>query len=235
MGYYYGSEIFAGILSGLFAAVPSGLIAIATYVLSAMALYTIATRRGLKNPWLAWIPVANNWLVGSVSDQYRYVVRRERKSKRVVLLTLSIIRCVLGVIVLGQVISIIGHGITGILWDYSESRIMEEIMGTVIDLLTICLPLSAVAIAYAVVRFMALFDIYKSLDPNNSVLYLVLSIFIGVTEPFFLFFNRNKDDGMPPRKRTEQPSQDPPSPEWQPTQNRPDPWEQGPQENKDYL
>lgn len=234
MGYHYSSELFAGILSGIFAMVPSGLIAIAAYVLSSMAFYTIAARRGLGKPWLAWIPVANNYLVGSVSDQYRYVVRRERKNKRVVLLVLSIIRCVLSVVVMTQLIAVIGKGITGAMWNYSERRILEEIMGSVVNLLCMCLPLSAVAIAYAIIRFMALYDIYKSLDPNNSVLYLVLSILMGVTEPFFLFFNRNKDDGMPPRKKPE-PVQAVPDPQWQPTQDRPDPWEQSEPENKDYL
>ena len=64
-----------------------------------------------------------------------------------------------------------------------------------------CLPLIGISIAYAVFRYMALYDIYKSLDPANCVLFLVLSILFGVTEPFFLFFSRNKDDGMPPRKQ----------------------------------
>ena len=36
-----------------------------------VAFYTVAVRRGLKNAWLAWIPVADAWLVGSISDQYR--------------------------------------------------------------------------------------------------------------------------------------------------------------------
>ena len=52
-----------------------------------------------------------------------------------------------------------------------------------------------------VIRFVALFDVYRSLDPANAVLFLVLSILVGVTEPFFLFFNREKDLGMPPRKQ----------------------------------
>ena len=64
------------------------------------------------------------------------------------------------------------------------------------------LPLAGVAIAAAVIRFVALYDVYRSLDPNNAVLFLVLSIFFGVTEPFFLFFNRDKDAGMPPRRQT---------------------------------
>ena len=45
------------------------LLAVASYVLTALALYTVARRRGLKNPWLAWIPVASAWIVGSLSDQ----------------------------------------------------------------------------------------------------------------------------------------------------------------------
>jgi hypothetical protein len=32
-------------------------------------------------------------------------------------------------------------------------------------------------------------------------MFLVLSILFQVTEPFFLFLNRNKDLGMPPRKQ----------------------------------
>ena len=31
--------------------------------------------------------------------------------------------------------------------------------------------------------------------------YAVLSILFSVSKPFFLFFSRNKDDGMPPRKQ----------------------------------
>ena len=80
---YLGSGLWL-ILQALFG-MPT-LLAIASYVLTALALYTIARRRGLRNPWLAWIPVANSWLLGSLSDQYRYVVKGEHKSKRIILL-----------------------------------------------------------------------------------------------------------------------------------------------------
>ena len=76
--YPYISDAMAnGLLSGIFSGVPTTLIGIATYVLSALGLYTIAKRRGLNHPWLAWIPVASAWIVGSLSDQYRYVVNGE--------------------------------------------------------------------------------------------------------------------------------------------------------------
>ena len=36
---------------------------------------------------------------------------------------------------------------------------------------------------------------------NYGLVFLLVSIFLNVTEPFFLFFNRNKDMGMPPRRQ----------------------------------
>jgi hypothetical protein len=59
----------------------------------------------------------------------------------------------------------------------------------------------AATIAMYVIRYMALYNVYRSLDPGNAVLFLVLSILFSPTEPFFLFFNREKDLGMPPRKQ----------------------------------
>ena len=71
------------------------LLAVASYVLTALALYTVARRRGLKNPWLAWIPVADSWLLGSLSDQYRYVVKGEHTHRRAFLLFFRILTVVL--------------------------------------------------------------------------------------------------------------------------------------------
>ena len=78
-----------------------------------------------------------------------------------------------------------------------------EVVGPVLTVLAVVLPLAAVTIALCVIRYMALYDVYRSLDPGNAVLYLVLSILFSPTEPFFLFFNREKDLGMPPRKHRE--------------------------------
>ena len=95
-GYRYGvgEEALFGAVASLMG-IPSFLIQVAVYVFSALALYTIAKRRGLSNPWLSWIPVANVWILGSIADQYRYVARGEVRSKRKVLLTLKIISAAL--------------------------------------------------------------------------------------------------------------------------------------------
>ena len=45
------------------------------YVFQSLSLYAIARRRGIAHPGLAWVPVAYSWILGSISDQYQYVVR----------------------------------------------------------------------------------------------------------------------------------------------------------------
>lgn len=203
----------------------SFLIPIAAYVLTALGLYTIARRRGIRKPWLAWIPVVDVWVLGSISDQYRYVVKGENKSKRKVLLTLSILMTVIYVALLVLVVILIGSVFVGMMQNVGASLMIERLMGPVFGILGLCLPLAGVGIAYAVISFMALYDVYTSCDPNNNVLFLVLSIVFGITKPFFLFFSRNRDDGMPPRRES-QPTCIPQEPStWQDDPAREEPWD----------
>lgn len=193
MGYVFElEEELLMLLPGLISGIPSGLFGIAAYILTALAIYRISCRRGLNNPWLAWIPVVNCWLLGSLSDQYQYVVKGENKSKRKWLIVLNILKSVLMTLVV--ILAVVTAG--SLFADHPS-----EVIGLVVALLGLVVPLAAVTIALCVIRYMALYDVYRSLDPANAVLYLVLSILFSPTEPFFLFFNREKDLGMPPRKR----------------------------------
>ena len=177
------------------------LMGIAAYVLTALALYTVAKRRGLKNPWLAWIPVADSYLLGSLSDQYRYVVNGENKFKRKILLVLRILIAVMSTALFAVLIAMCIQAFGGVMRGIGEDELMDQLLGLALSLLGLSLPLIGIAIAYTVFRYMALYDVYKSMDPSNCILFLVLSILFGITRPFFLFFSRNRDDGMPPRRQ----------------------------------
>lgn len=184
--------LFAGelitVLLGLLSGLPALLLGIASYVLTALALYTIAKRRRIHSPWMAWVPVVNCWLLGSLSDQYQYVVKGRHTYRRRTLLALDILKCILLVMV-----TVLAMVLT-----------FQTAFNMVLARLLCCAALLAgVGIARAVVRYMALYDVYRSVDPQNAVLYLVLSICVGVTVPFFLFFNRENEKGMPPRKQPE--------------------------------
>ena len=182
-------------------------ISVGTYVLQALSLYTIAKRRGIRNPWLSWIPVGNTWILGSISDQYQYVVKGKVRNKRKWLLVVDIVQYVLASVVsavgLAMVFGILFATVGPNMEPASEAVIQQLVMeqiGYFLLLLAAYLIVGALAIAAAVLRYFCLYDLYTSCDPRNSVLYLVLSIFVSVSLPILLFINRKRDDGMPPRK-----------------------------------
>ena len=172
---------------------------IAAYVLRSIALYAIAKRRGISNPWLAWIPVAWVWILGSISDQFRYVTKAQVKNKRTTLLVMNLIQTVAStamMVVIGIAFAeLVNMGIIG----FEEEELMTEAMILVFKFMGMALVLGGIALATAIIHYIAMYDLYLSVNPANAVLFLILSIFIGITEPFFIFFNRNKDGGMPPR------------------------------------
>ena len=203
----------SGALAGLVSGVPSMLLPIAAYVLSALGLYTVASRRGVRNPWMAWVPVLNVWLLGSLSDQYRYVVKGQEKNKRKTLLILNIVNFVLGIVVMVLLILMAVAAIRSEMGYFRSDSLMKEILRYAIALGCTGLIMMGTGFAAAIIRYMALYDVYMSMDPGNCVVFLVLSILFSITEPFFLFFNRNNDKGMPPRR--EAPTYVPPVEPWE--------------------
>ena len=185
ISYYYldrALSIFGKLLTGGVAP----LVSIAIYVFTALSLYTIAKRRGIACPWLAWVPVANLWLLGSLSDQYRYLTQGKIKHKRISLLVWKGVSWVLtGSIVRAVIAALAGASV-----------------GAVLMVLCLALVVACAAVVYVVLYFMALYDVYASCDPQNAAVYLVLSIFFRFLVPIFLFVSRNLEKGMPPRKES---------------------------------
>lgn len=205
--YSYNSDseegIIAMILFYVIYAIFVGGLGVALYIFRSMGVYSIAKRRGLNHPWFAWVPVVDGYLLGSLSDQYQYVVKGKVKSKRKWLLGLNIavfaLYAVMMVLVINMLINLAGNAMAG----FSEAKLAKMAMRAVLGMLAAGVPMIVAAIALTVIRYIALYDVYTSLDPRNNVMYTVLSILFQVTEPFFLFFNRKKDDGMPPRRAAE--------------------------------
>ena len=180
-------------------------ISVAAYVLKALGMYTIAKRRGIKKPWLAWIPVAEMWTLGCISDQYQYVAKGKVKNKRKSLLTLNILMWVFYAaffvayaVFAVQLFLSMGAEIQGA----APGELNMAAYSAIMWMMVFFLLLFGFAIAVMVIQYMALYDLYRSCDPNNSALYLVLSIFFSIALPVFVFICRQKDLGMPPRKDT---------------------------------
>lgn len=194
------------LITSLISEIPSMLISLAIYVFTALALYSIAKRRGIHNPWLAWIPFANSWLLGCISDQYRAVAKGEVKYRRRWLLWTEILTSVMAVLVVvlvfGMLFNMLSYSMGNLenldhMSDAMEAELLGLIMGPAVGMLLLVLVMMPVAIVGMVFTFIALYDVYKSCEPSNATLYLVLSIFIGYARPILLFLCRNKDLGMP--------------------------------------
>lgn len=173
------------------------------YLAISYAYYTIAKRRGIRHPGIAWVPVARAWILGSISDQYQYVSQRKVKNRRKSLLTLNIIRACFGAfwMALAFVASMAELAL-------GDIRLQNAFLLFWIVLIIPGAIFSAVTIALTVIQFMALYDVYRSCQPDNAVVLLILSILINVSVPVILMLLCNKDLGMPPRKENAQPSFD---------------------------
>lgn len=187
-------------------------IGITFYVLQSLSLYSIAKRRGLNKPWLAWIPVGSEWMIGSISDQYRYVTKNEVRSRRKLLMILSLVSVVLSCMVTGSAVSMLVNIFSSIdVLDYmSETEVISMILGPTLSVMGFSSILMIIAIVQMVFRYICMYDLFKSCDPANGVGYLVGSIvgavLLGnILEPIFLMVVRKKDLGMPPRRDTYSP------------------------------
>lgn len=187
-----GAAGLAGSFAGVFIIVyfliafASMALSIVSYVLHSIGLYSIAERRGIHHSWLAWIPLGNLWVLGSISDQYQYVAKGKIKNRRKSMLWLSLATIAVYLIwVIFLVVSIFSDG---------------EFLTVFIMLLGI-IGLMVTAIILTVVQYMAYYDLFVSCNRENAALYLVLGILVSVTLPFLVFASRKKDLGMPPRKQ----------------------------------
>lgn len=169
--------------------VPILVFSVISYILCGKGLSAIARRRGIENPWLAWVPVGNMWLLGCISDQYRYVVHGLETNRRGNLLTMSIITTACGLL-----LSVLSVFVTGMSYGSAESA-----TGMAFILLVVCYAVVAVAVVQTVMQFKAYFDLFRSCDPDKSLMYLLVSIFASFPLPFFVYACRDKDLGMPPR------------------------------------
>lgn len=192
-------EAFAeGLTAGLYLRAPSLLFTIAAYVFTALGMFCIAKRRGIHHAWLSWIPIGNMWVLGALSDQYRYITRGETRNKRKALLILSIVSMILSSVLL-IVCGILLVRVISMAMNETGFTDFTELGIQVLGLLLLLTPTGIVSIVIAVIRYIALFDVFASTDPRNRWLYLILCLLSSYALPLILFFNRDRDEGMPPR------------------------------------
>lgn len=175
------SELFQTLimLTGVVIVVAS-VVGIVCYIFQSISLYRIAKRRNIPAPGLAWVPIANIYLIGKIADRVRYRSGALISCLRKWLLGLSI-----GVTVFFTVGSIF------IGLNYSANMNPENMSVPFLGILAYSIVILA-TIAELVLEYVALFHIFKSCS-NHFVALFVLSLIFPITIPFFLFAIRNRD------------------------------------------
>lgn len=81
---------------------------VALYVIMALALMKMANKLGIANPWLAWIPVANIYLMAKLAGDKVKLMSWEFRSVGVLLVGCYVVSAVINVIpIIGSIISIL--------------------------------------------------------------------------------------------------------------------------------
>ena len=204
----------------------STLISVGLYVLQALGLYTIAKRRGIARPWLAWVPVGSVWIMGSIADDFK--ARQGKKTSLriwLVILAAAILLLTVGIVVstvtmltrvltanelLDVVINASAMGndlyapteeemitqLAEILEQRLTDQILESTIRDAVLILLASLAVGVVGIVAMVLECICLYRVYDSCNPSTKTVFLLLSIFLSLGG-VFLFVNRNKDLGLP--------------------------------------
>lgn len=166
-------------------------VALVMYILQSIAYYTIAKRRGIHNAWLAWIPVGNVWIIGSISDQYQYVKKGKIRNFRKWLIGLDL------AVAAGAFLMYVPYIIMILSAGLDATGLITLALALLVVLMAFAM--SAASIVYTVFLYMAIYDLFESCTQDRAVLYLLLSLFVPCAATILLFICRKKDDGMPPR------------------------------------
>lgn len=183
----------------------SGAFVVAAYIFMSLGLFTIAQNRRIPNPWLAWIPVANLWLLGCISDQYRYVTKAEQRNRRMRLLILGILEVVaIPLAVVMFILYAVGVSAGAAALDTMPVVLILLLVALFAFLFALVVGVVVLFVLLQVQRFKAYCDLFASCVPQQKTLYSTLSIIAGcagidLVAAILIFTCRNKEEGMPPR------------------------------------
>lgn len=176
-------------------------LAVVSYVLGSKGIYAIAARRGIRNPWMAWIPIANSWILGSISDQYQQRKYGEDPKLRKKLLIFSIITQS-GATITPAVGSFhlnlnLGNDSVTMVQNDEVLRTVGIVLAVI--LVPILLAMLVLTIIQTVYQYKAYYSLYASCKPQMAIAFLILSI-VTPAGPFLTYACRNSDDGLPPEQ-----------------------------------
>lgn len=151
------------------------------YIFNAIGLVSIAKHQGISGALLAWVPfLGTAYVTGAIADEQ--TIREKGRDPRMKfwLLAMSLALTILTLILNVEMFRV---GLSN-LNDTPDMGFMVILMLTVL-----------IGLPFTVMWYAAHFRLFKSCQPMNATLFLILSIVFGLS-PFLVFAVRHYVDGQ---------------------------------------
>ncbi|MBQ8539940.1 MAG: hypothetical protein IJ435_00550 [Clostridia bacterium] len=147
-------------------------VCIAQYVMQSMAMHSIADKRGVKNAWLAWIPVGESWVAGKVVDEYdERTGTKKNWAKTLLILSLA-----------GGgffVVTYIAFFVFVIVATVSQGGELETLPIVPFVVLYVLLLVAALLMcAWSMLRMICTYKVYESIVPEKAIKYMIVSVIV---------------------------------------------------------
>ena len=173
------------------------------YIIRSLALMRMASRRGLPKPWLAWIPVGSEYMLGCIYDDIRSQRGVGGFALRTPLATVSAMSWIVNIAswagwmrIINEIISMVSSS--------SGTFSLEDFIYYFSSMTSVSLQIllwlaQLVSLVLQALQLFFFYTVSQEYLPSNAVIYVALSIFMPFLIPFFLFFMRNKEPYRPHR------------------------------------
>lgn len=181
----FGAVFLAALAVGL-------LVGLVLYIFESLGLYRMAGKCRMRYPGLVFIPFVNLYYLGRLAQRGAVAYGKKALPFHVLLPLGGALMALLGG-GLATAVTVVGaRWIIGFGYRYVDEDAMLGFFGIV---LVVSALLVLIALATAVFEYMALYQVYRLFVPENAAVYLVLSILVPVTMPFFLFAAGGREPG----------------------------------------
>ena len=177
-----------------------GLVWLAGYIFQTLGTYTLAKKQNLASPYLAWIPYARTYLLGLLCGELTIGKRKMRSPGLWLLLLPLLLSALLTCVVIAYIVSLFITTFSLSVMFPSEEEMIAAVFGLIILWIVILAVVSVIvqAVTYWITLLVRV-NIYKKYTEDNMALtHGVLSLFIPLYAPIYLFVLSRKAPQMTP-------------------------------------
>ena len=150
---------------------------VAQYVITALGNYGVAKNLGISNPWLAWIPIGSEWLVGRITETFDEKRGIKRAWGRIIL-TLTLLYTV-GFILFYVFYFIFMFAIgSGAMYYLGETEAGAAMVIGLIVFIAVITVFAVLAMVTSGCQMICWYKNFESIVPEKSLKYFILSILV---------------------------------------------------------